>query len=35
MDLVDIIDVVPNTLFIAIKEDESAIKASTPPPSNP
>ena len=35
IDLVDIINIVPDTLFIIIKEDKSTIKASTPPLSNP
>lgn len=36
MDLTDTIDVVPDTLFIAIKEDDSVTEARTlPPPETP
>jgi hypothetical protein len=35
IDLTDTIDVVPDTLFIAIEEAESATEAGTPPPETP
>jgi hypothetical protein len=35
MDLTDTINFVLDTLFIVIKEDESAIEASTPPLETP
>jgi hypothetical protein len=35
MDLINIIDFVPDTLFIIIKEDKSIIKVNIPPFKTP